>query len=77
MNATIHFLTRREAGRIFKWQDLAENIEANCITRYLLKVKGTALKVAEAVFFIAADRSTKTFGAMISVRSRTKEAFPR
>ena len=55
----------------------AKDLNAYCNTRNLLKVKITAQDVAEAVLFLAADRSTKTTGAMIPVDVGIKEAFPR
>jgi NAD(P)-dependent dehydrogenase (short-subunit alcohol dehydrogenase family) len=77
VNATGHFSVCREAARIFERQGLGGNIDAYCITRNLLKVKVTAQDVAEAVLFLAADRSPKTTGAMIPADGGIKEAFPR
>ncbi len=54
-----------------------EKIEEYCISRNLLKVKITAADVAEAVFFLASDRSSKTSGAMIPVDGGMRDAFPR
>lgn len=54
-----------------------ENLETFCISRNLLKVKITAQDVAEAVLFLASDRSAKTTGTMIPVDGGFKEAFPR
>ncbi len=55
----------------------AKDLNAYCNTRNLLKVKITAQDVAEAVLFLAADRSTRTTGAMIPADVGIKEAFPR
>jgi len=54
-----------------------EKLEEYCISRNLLKVKISATDVAETVFFLASDRSSKTTGAMIPVDGGIKEAFPR
>ncbi len=54
-----------------------EELERYCIARNLLKVKITAQDVAEAVLYLASDRSAKTTGAMIPVDGGVKEAFPR
>jgi NAD(P)-dependent dehydrogenase (short-subunit alcohol dehydrogenase family) len=45
--------------------------------RNLLKAKITGEDVAEAVFWLASDRSAKTTGAMIPVDGGVREAFPR
>ena len=55
---------------------LAKDLNAYCNTRNLLMVKITAEDAAEAVLFLAADRSTTTTGAMIPVDVGIKEAFP-
>src|SRR5438552_4086583 len=54
-----------------------EEIQDYCVARTLLKVKVTAQDVAEAVLFLASDRSSKTTGAMIPVDGGIREAFPR
>jgi rhamnulose-1-phosphate aldolase/alcohol dehydrogenase len=54
-----------------------DELERYCIARNLLKVKITAQDVAEAVLYLASDRSAKTTGAMIPVDGGVKEAFPR
>jgi NAD(P)-dependent dehydrogenase (short-subunit alcohol dehydrogenase family) len=45
--------------------------------RNLLKASVTPEDVAEAVFWLASDRSAKTTGAMIPVDGGLREAFPR
>ena len=54
-----------------------EELQDYCVARTLLKVKVTAQDVAEAVLFLASDRSSKTTGAMIPVDGGIREAFPR
>jgi len=54
-----------------------EALQDYCVARTLLKVKVTAQDVAEAVLFLASDRSSKTTGAMIPVDGGIREAFPR
>lgn len=54
-----------------------KNLNAYAITRNLLKVKVMAQDVADAVLFVAADRSAKTTGTKIPVDEGNKEAFPR
>ncbi|MSQ23580.1 MAG: bifunctional rhamnulose-1-phosphate aldolase/short-chain dehydrogenase [Chloroflexi bacterium] len=45
--------------------------------RNLLRARVTAEDVAEAVLWLASDRSSKTTGAMIPVDAGVREAFPR
>ncbi|HZA22527.1 MAG TPA: SDR family oxidoreductase, partial [Dehalococcoidia bacterium] len=45
--------------------------------RTLLKTQVRAEDVAEAVLFLASDRSSRTTGAMIPVDGGVREAFPR
>lgn len=52
-------------------------LEAHFVERTLLKVKVLGSDVAEAVLFLASDRSAKTTGSMIPVDGGVKEAFPR
>jgi NAD(P)-dependent dehydrogenase (short-subunit alcohol dehydrogenase family) len=54
-----------------------ENVEAFYAARNLLKTRITADDVAEAVLFLASDRSAKTTGAMLPVDGGLKDAFPR
>jgi NAD(P)-dependent dehydrogenase (short-subunit alcohol dehydrogenase family) len=54
-----------------------EELQDYCVARTLLKVKVTAQDVAQAVLFLASDRSSKTTGAMIPVDGGIREAFPR
>jgi NAD(P)-dependent dehydrogenase (short-subunit alcohol dehydrogenase family) len=54
-----------------------DNLEEFCVARSLLKVKVSGQDVAEAVLFLASDRSAKTTGAMIPVDGGLREAFPR
>jgi rhamnulose-1-phosphate aldolase/alcohol dehydrogenase len=55
----------------------ASQFQQYMVDRTLLKVKVSADDVAEAVLFLASDRSAKTTGAMIPVDGGVKEAFPR
>ena len=54
-----------------------DQLEAFYQQRNLLKVPILAEDVAEAVFFLASSRSSKTTGAMIPVDAGIREAFPR
>ncbi|MBI3547557.1 MAG: bifunctional rhamnulose-1-phosphate aldolase/short-chain dehydrogenase [Elusimicrobia bacterium] len=52
-------------------------LEEHYAQRNLLKTRVTALDVAEAVLFLASERSAKTTGAMLPVDGGLREAFPR
>lgn len=54
-----------------------EKLEHYYAMRNLLKTKITGQDVAEAVLFLASDRSSKTTGTMIAVDGGVREAFPR
>ncbi|MCS6774517.1 MAG: SDR family oxidoreductase, partial [Thermoflexales bacterium] len=54
-----------------------DEIEDFYAKRNLLRARVTAEDVAEAVFWLASDRSAKTTGAMIPVDGGVREAFPR
>ncbi|WP_447980628.1 bifunctional rhamnulose-1-phosphate aldolase/short-chain dehydrogenase [Candidatus Nitrospira bockiana] len=54
-----------------------DKLEDYCASRNLLHVKVTAEDVAQAVLFLASDRSAKTTGSMIPVDGGVREAFPR
>lgn len=54
-----------------------EQLEDFYTQRNLLKAKISGEDVAEAVFWLASDRSAKTTGAMIPVDGGVREAFPR
>ncbi len=54
-----------------------EQLEDFYTQRNLLKAKITGEDVAEAVFWLASDRASKTTGAMIPVDGGVREAFPR
>ncbi len=54
-----------------------ESLQDHMVAKTLLKVKVSPQDVAEAVFFLASDRSSKTTGAMIPVDGGIREAFPR
>ena len=54
-----------------------EGLEEHYRQRNLLRARITAEDVAEAVFWLASDRSAKTTGAMIPVDGGLREAFPR
>ena len=55
----------------------AEDLEDFYRERNLLKERITGEDVAEAVLFLASDRSAKTTGAMIPVDGGLRDAFPR
>lgn len=52
-------------------------LEAHYAKRNLLQTKVTAEDVAEAIFWLASDRSSKTTGAMIPIDGGLRESFPR
>jgi NAD(P)-dependent dehydrogenase (short-subunit alcohol dehydrogenase family) len=54
-----------------------EQIEDYYRQRNLLRARVTANDVAEAVLWLASDRSARTTGAMIPVDGGVREAFPR
>lgn len=54
-----------------------EQLESFYQQRNLLRTRISADDVAEAVFWLASDRSAKTTGAMIPVDGGLREAFPR
>lgn len=54
-----------------------EQLEDFYTQRNLLKAKITGEDVAEAVFWLASDRASKTTGAMIPIDGGVREAFPR
>ena len=54
-----------------------EKLEEFYQQRNLLKAQVHAEDVAEAVLFLASDRSAKTTGAMMPVDGGVREAFPR
>lgn len=68
---------RVREGRAKSYGIPVEQLEEYCVARNLLKVKVTAQEVAEAVLFLASDRSAKTTGAILPVDGGIKEAFPR
>jgi len=54
-----------------------DKLEHYYAMRNLLKTNITGQDVAEAVLFLASDRSSKTTGTMIAVDGGVREAFPR
>lgn len=54
-----------------------DQLEEHYRQRNLLRTRVTAEDVAEAVLWLASDRSAKTTGAMIPVDGGVREAFPR
>jgi NAD(P)-dependent dehydrogenase (short-subunit alcohol dehydrogenase family) len=55
----------------------ADELEEYYRQRNLLRARITGNDVAEAVLWLASDRSAKTTGAMIPVDGGVREAFPR
>lgn len=64
-------------GRAAAYGIAVKDLEEYCAARNLLKVKVSGSDVAEAVLFLASDRSSKTTGTMLPVDGGVKEAFPR
>jgi NAD(P)-dependent dehydrogenase (short-subunit alcohol dehydrogenase family) len=54
-----------------------DQLEAHYAKRNLLQTKVTAEDVAEAIFWLASDRLSKTTGAMIPIDGGLRESFPR
>lgn len=54
-----------------------ERLEEHYAARNILKAKVSAADVAQAVLFLASDRSAKTTGALLPVDGGLREAFPR
>ncbi|HSL71781.1 MAG TPA: SDR family oxidoreductase, partial [Longimicrobiales bacterium] len=54
-----------------------EELERHYRDRSLLRLEVRAEDVAEAVLFLASDRSSRTTGAMLPVDAGVREAFPR
>ena len=63
--------------RAESYQVPVDELEDYYRQRNLLRAKVTAEDVAEAVLWLASDRSAKTTGAMIPVDGGVREAFPR
>jgi rhamnulose-1-phosphate aldolase/alcohol dehydrogenase len=64
-------------GRAAAYGIPVDKLEHYYAMRNLLKTKVTGQDVAEAVLFLASDRSAKTTGTMIAVDGGVREAFPR
>jgi NAD(P)-dependent dehydrogenase (short-subunit alcohol dehydrogenase family) len=75
-------------GGTHLWDDIREQraqahgiavseLEAHYRKRSLLGLEVRAQDVAEAVFFLASDRSSRTTGCMLPVDAGLREAFPR
>jgi enoyl-[acyl-carrier-protein] reductase (NADH) len=63
--------------RAESYQVSVDELEDYYRQRNLLRAKVTSEDVAEAVLWLATDRSAKTTGAMIPVDGGVREAFPR
>jgi enoyl-[acyl-carrier-protein] reductase (NADH) len=63
--------------RAESYQVAVNDLEDFYRQRNLLRAKVTGEDVAEAVLWLATDRSGKTTGAMIPVDGGVREAFPR
>ena len=64
-------------GRAAAYGISVDKLEHYYAMRNLLKTNITGHDVAEAVLFLASDRSSKTTGTMIAVDGGVREAFPR
>jgi len=64
-------------GRAAAYGISVDKLEHYYAMRNLLKTNITGQDVAEAVLFLASDRSSKTTGTMIAVDGGVREAFPR